>query len=202
MEVAVTRQGVDGEGLEGVVEEEAVLASGIENRRPARGDEVLLDLAISGRFAVILRLADGEGNLAIGPLNDGGEPHVIAKDLVRGDPALQILQRRGMDELDGLTCAGIAAKVRHGMGDDFRDEAELRRDGDLDDSIRVRSELDEMLSSKVGVFGSLRELCPGKSRFAQGAALATKSTSLFGLVFREAGPVVPSTFEVVATKVA
>ena len=31
---------------------------------------------------------------------------------------------------------------------------------------------------------------------------ATESTSLFGLVFREAGPVVPSTFEVVATNVA
>jgi hypothetical protein len=30
----------------------------------------------------------------------------------------------------------------------------------------------------------------------------SESTSWFGLVFREAGPVVPSTFEVVATKVA
>jgi hypothetical protein len=32
--------------------------------------------------------------------------------------------------------------------------------------------------------------------------IATESTSWFGLVFREVGPVVPSTFEVVATKVA
>lgn len=31
---------------------------------------------------------------------------------------------------------------------------------------------------------------------------ASESKRLFGLVFREAGPVVPSTFEVVATKVA
>jgi hypothetical protein len=30
----------------------------------------------------------------------------------------------------------------------------------------------------------------------------SESSRLFGLVFREAGPVVPSTFEVVATKVA
>ncbi len=37
---------------------------------------------------------------------------------------------------------------------------------------------------------------------AQEPKFATESTSLFGLVFREAGPVVPSTFEVVATKVA
>lgn len=31
---------------------------------------------------------------------------------------------------------------------------------------------------------------------------ASESNRLFGLVFREAGPVVPSTFEVVATNVA
>ena len=37
---------------------------------------------------------------------------------------------------------------------------------------------------------------------AQEPKFATESTRLFGLVFREAGPVVPSTFEVVATKVA
>jgi hypothetical protein len=38
--------------------------------------------------------------------------------------------------------------------------------------------------------------------FAQPSKFATASISLLGLVFREAGPVVPSTFEVVATKVA
>jgi hypothetical protein len=37
---------------------------------------------------------------------------------------------------------------------------------------------------------------------AQEPKFATESTSSFGLVFREAGPVVSSTFEVVATNVA
>jgi hypothetical protein len=39
-------------------------------------------------------------------------------------------------------------------------------------------------------------------RQIQEPKFASESSRLFGLVFREAGPVVPSTFEVVATKVA
>jgi hypothetical protein len=44
LQVAVSRQGVDGERLESVVEEQAVLAGGIDDPCPARRDEVLLSL--------------------------------------------------------------------------------------------------------------------------------------------------------------
>lgn len=51
---------------------------------------------------MILGLADGEGYLTIGPVDDGGEVNIVSKDFVGGDPALQLFERRGGHELDGL----------------------------------------------------------------------------------------------------
>lgn len=68
----------------------------------------------------------------------------------------------------------------------------LRESGDSDGS-RAASEKRKQAAAVHGVrlFAN-----------AQEPKFATESNRLFGLVFREAGPVVPSTFEVVATKVA
>lgn len=201
-EVAVSGEGIDGEGLEGVVEEEAVLDGGIKNGCPAGGDEVLLDLAGRGGLAVILGLADGEGDLTIRPLHDGGEFHVISKDFVCGDPALQILQRCGVDELDGLTRAGLATQVRHRVGDNLRDEAELWRDGEFTDASQIIRQLDDVLRADMTIWLRVTKFFPCCVRVNQEAKFISESKRLFGFVFCAAGPVVPSTFEVVATKVA
>lgn len=188
--------------MEGVVEKESVLAHGIKDARPASGGEMRIDLALGGRLAVILRLADGKGDLPIRPLHHRGEFHVIAEDIVRRDSALQILQRRGMNELDGLSRARLAAEIRHGMREHLWGEAEFRRDGDLHHALEILLEFNQMLGAEVRLWRRRFELLPRQSRRGQDSIFATDSTSLFGLVFCAAGPVVPSTFEVVATKVA
>ncbi len=59
-----------------------------------------------------------------------------------------------------------------------------------------------MFGAVVRFDRGLLELCPGDTCNVQDSMFASESTSLLGLVLREAGPVVPSTWEVVRTKVA
>jgi hypothetical protein len=59
-----------------------------------------------------------------------------------------------------------------------------------------------MLSSEMQVRIGGTKGFPSLLCQIQEPKFASESNRLFGLVFREAGPVVPRTFEVVATKVA
>jgi hypothetical protein len=59
-----------------------------------------------------------------------------------------------------------------------------------------------VLGPSLSVWFGVAEGFPSRLCLNQEAKFISDSNRLFGLVFREAGPVVPSTFEVVATKVA
>ncbi len=140
--------------------------------------------------------------LAARPLHHRSQFYVIAKHLVRGDPALQILQRRRMHEFDGLPRAGFTAQIRHHMREHFRNQAKFGWDGDFDHAGIFRDHFDAMLSPKMQVCIGSPKGFPSFLSQIQESKFASESNRWFGLVFREAGPVVPSTFEVVATKVA
>lgn len=151
---------------------------------------------------MILWLANGEGHLPVRPLHHRGQFHVIAKYVVRGNPTLQILQWCRMDELDGLPRARLAAQIRHRMREHFRNQAKFGRNSDFDHAGIFRDHFDAMLSPKMQVCIGSPEGFPSFFSQIQEPKFASESNRLFGLVFCEAGPVVPSTFEVVATKVA
>lgn len=85
---------------------------------------------------------------------------------------------------------------------DLRRQTEVGRNSDLEYSMLVAGQLDQMLGADMRLFSLATKISPRQSRLTQDSAFATESTSALGLVLREAGPVVPSTFEVVRTKVA
>ena len=59
-----------------------------------------------------------------------------------------------------------------------------------------------MLGADMRLASLATKISPRQSRLTQDSAFATESTSVLGLVFCDACPIVPSTFEVVRTKVA
>lgn len=132
VDVAVPRKGVDGEDGISVVEEDLVLSFRIADRSPPRGEEGCFDLPRGCGRTMILRLSDGKGHLIVRPADHGGEPHVVAEDLVRRHPPLEIFQGCGREKLNGLPLAGFSPKIGDGMGEDLWDETEFRRNGDFD----------------------------------------------------------------------
>ena len=75
-----------------VIEEEQV-AGGVGDACPTGLDEEGFDVAICRWLAGVLRLADGEGDLSIGPFDHGGEMHIVFKDFVGAQPSFQILTK-------------------------------------------------------------------------------------------------------------
>ena len=131
VDATVARQCVDGQGLEDVVVNHAVLTGRVVDWSPACGFEVAFDVACFGGFAVILWLGDGERHVSICPLDDGGEPDLIAEDVVGCNPTLEILQRSGWDILNGLSGPWFAPEIWNRVTEDFGNEAELGWEGYL-----------------------------------------------------------------------
>ena len=88
------------------------------------------------------------------------------------------------------------------MREHFRNQPEFGWDGDFDHAGIFRDHFDAMLSPKMQVCIGSPKGFPSFFSQIQEPKFASESNRLFGFVLREAGPVVPSTFEVVATKVA
>lgn len=203
-DVAVSRQGVDGENVESVVEEQQ-MPGGIGDAGPTGLGEVGLDVAISGRFAVVLRLANGEGDLSIGPFDHGGEMHIVFKDLVGGQPSFQILQRCRVNDAKLVSerrNGWIVPQIHLGQGNHRRNQPEFRWNRDFDDPTSCIVEFHEMLGaaaqSGVGM-PKLLECLPGLS---QDFEFASQSARLFGFVRGASGPVTPIARAVVTAKVA
>lgn len=86
--------------------------------------ETPLNLTMGGRLAMVLRLADGEGQPAICPLHHGIQPDIVVEEIIGRDPALKVAQRCGVAELNlppESGYGGILAQIGARCGDDHWD---------------------------------------------------------------------------------
>jgi len=201
-DVAVSRNSVDCESFEGIIEKQFVLLPWVPDHAPTTVTKKPFNLSFTRRGAVIVGLLDGKRNLSIRPLNDLSQLDAITEDFVREMPSIQILQRCSPNELNALAKlwkVRIASQVDVWMADDCRDQAETGRFCEFSDDQCDRIQLDRMFSAIVQIRVVVAEPLSAFVGNRQDRSFTSERNRSFGLVFCEAGPVTPIASDVVRT---